>query len=338
MSLTIDLAAVTANWRALAALAPAARTGAVVKADAYGLGVGAVVPALAAAGVRDFFTFTAREGQEIRPLAGPEARIFVMEGHVPGAPLEGLIPCLVSAEQFFRDRATRPRGAFAVQLDTGMNRLGIRASDWAALRAEVLAARPVLLMSHLGSADEADSPQNARQLALFTAMTEGAGVPRSLAATGGILRGPDWHFDLTRPGIGLYGGLPFAAAQPVVRLSLPVVQLHHLPPGESVGYGASWTTARPSRIATLSGGYADGIMRRLGAAGLRLWAGDRPCPVVGRISMDTLAVDVTDLPEVPPALDLIGPHQDIEAVARLAGTIGYEVLTSLGRRWPRSYV
>lgn len=337
MTLQIDLSAVVANWRALAALAPAARTGAVVKADAYGLGVAAVVPALAAAGVRDFFTFTAGEGQQVRPLAGAEARVFVMEGHVPGAPLDGLIPCLVSAEQFFRHRTTRPRGPFAVQLDSGMNRLGIRAGDWAALRGEVLAAGPVLLMSHLASADEPDSPQNARQLGQFTSMTEGAGVPRSLSATGGILRGREWHFDLTRPGIGLYGGLPFAEAQPVVRLSLPVMQIHHLPPGESVGYGASWTTARPSRIATLSGGYADGIMRRLGAAGLKLWAGDRACPVVGRISMDTMAVDVTDLPEVPPSLDLIGPRQDIEAVARLAGTIGYEVLTSLGHRWPRSY-
>lgn len=337
MSLTIDLAALTANWRALAAHAPAARTGAVVKADAYGLGVGRVVPALAAAGVRDFFTFTAAEGQEIRPLAGSEARIFVMEGHVPGAPLDGLIPCLVSAEQFFRHRTTRPRDPFAVQLDTGMNRLGLRAPEWAALRGEVLAAGPVLLMSHLHSADEPDPAPSESQRARFAAMTEGAGVPRSLSATGGILRGPAFHFDLTRPGIGLYGGLPFAEARPVVRLSLPVLQVHHLPPGEGVGYGASWTAARPSRVATLSGGYADGIMRRLGASGLRLWAGDRPCPVVGRISMDTLAVDVTDLPDVPPSLDLIGPHQDIEAVARLAGTIGYEVLTSLGRRWPRSY-
>lgn len=337
MSLHIDLSAVVANWSALAALAPAARTGAVVKADAYGLGAAAVVPALAAAGARDFFTFTAGEGQAIRPLVGPDARIFVMEGHVPGAPLDGLIPCLVSPEQFFRDRVTRPGAPFAVQLDTGMNRLGIRPADWAALRGEVLAAGPVLLMSHLASADEPDSPQSDRQLAVFSTMTEGAGVPRSLAATGGILRGPAFHFDVTRPGVGLYGALPFAEARPVVRLSLPVIQVHRLQPGDAVGYGASWTAARPSRIATLGGGYADGIMRRLAPAGLRLWAGDRACPVIGRISMDTLAVDVTDLPDVPPELELIGAHQSVDALAAQAGTIGYEVLTSLGRRWQRSY-
>lgn len=337
MSLCIDLSAITANWRALAALAPGARTGAVVKADAYGLGVGAVVPALVDAGVRDFFTFTAAEGQAIRPLVGTGARIFVMEGHVPGAPLDGLIPCLVSAEQFFRDRTTRPRGPFAVQLDTGMNRLGIRPADWAALRGEVLAAGPALLMSHLYSADEPDPAPSERQRALFASMTEGAGVPRSLAATGGILRGPAYHFDLIRPGIGLYGALPYAEARPVVRLSLPVLQVHHLRPGDSVGYGASWAAARPSRIATMGGGYADGIMRRLSGAGLRLWAGGRACPVVGRISMDSMAVDVTDLADVPPALELIGPHQSVDALAAQAGTIGYEVLTSLGHRWPRSY-
>lgn len=337
MSLSIDLSAISANWRALAALAPGARTGAVVKADAYGLGVAPVVPALTAAGVREFFTFTAREGQAIRPLAGPGARIFVMEGHVPGAPLDGLIPCLVSAEQFFRDRTVRPRGPFAIQLDTGMNRLGIRPADWAALRGEVLAAGPELLMSHLASADEPGSPQSDRQLALFASMTAGASVARSLAATGGILRGNAFHFDLTRPGVGLYGALPFAEAQPVVRLSLPVIQIHHLRPGEQVGYGATWTATRPSRIATLGGGYADGIMRRLTGTGLRLWAGERACPVVGRISMDSMAADVTDLPEVPPAMELIGPHQSVDALARQAGTIGYEVLTSLGRRWPRSY-
>ena len=343
MGLTIDLAAVVANWKALAGRAPGARTAAVVKADAYGLGAAMVAPALYAAGARDFFVAQAAEGRAIRPLLGPDARIFVLSGHMPGQDLTGLIPVLNSAEQFFRDRALRPRGAFAIQLDTGMNRLGLEPAEWAAVRSEALSARtdqgtgPALVMSHLMCADEPGHAANAAQLRAFREMTEGVGAPRSLAATGGILLGPDYHFDLTRPGIGLYGGEPFAEARPVVGLSLEVIQTRSLSAGEAVGYGCAWTATRPSRIATVSAGYADGLPRALSGSGLLLWAGDRSAPVVGRVSMDLITVDVTDLPDVPDRLDILNARQGVDAVARLAGTIGYEILTSLGRRYAREY-
>ena len=344
MGLTIDLAAIAANWRALAAKAPGARPGAVVKADAYGLGAVQVAPALYAAGARDFFVALAAEGRAIRPVLPADARIFVLSGHMPGQDLTGLVPVLNSAEQFFRDRTLRPRGLFGIQLDSGMNRLGMEPAEWAALRSEALSATtaegtgPALVMSHLMCADEPDHPANAAQLAVFRAMTDGIAAPRSLAATGGILLDRDYHFDVTRPGIGLYGGAPFAEARPVVTLGLEVIQTRMVAPSEAVGYGCSWTARRPARIATVSAGYADGLLRSLSGQGAMLWAGDRAVPIVGRISMDLITVDVTDLPEVPPLLDILSPRQTIEDLAALAGTIGYEILTSLGPRYPREWV
>jgi alanine racemase len=343
MGLTIDLAAIAANWAALARRAPGARAGAVVKADAYGLGAARVAPALYDAGARDFFVAQAAEGRAIRRLLGPGARIFILSGHMPGEDLTGLIPVLNGPEQFFRDRALRPRDAFAIQLDSGMNRLGFEPAEWAAVRSEALSAHtdegtgPALVMSHLMCSDEPDHAANAAQLRAFREMTEGVSAPRSLAATGGILLGPEYHFDVTRPGIGLYGGEPFAEAQPVVTLSLEVIQTRSLNAGEAVGYGCTWTAPRPCRIATVSAGYADGLPRALSGKGLRLWAGERSVPVVGRVSMDLITVDMTDLPDVPETLEILNDRQGVDAVAALAGTIGYEILTSLGPRYPREY-
>ena len=178
---------------------------------------------------------------------------------------------------------------------------------------------------------------NAWQLGQFRQMTEGLGVPRSLSATGGILLGPDYHFDLTRPGVGLYGGQPFAESRPVARLSLPVIQLREVAAGEAVGYGCSWEAQTPARIATVASGYADGLHRVL-SNNAQLWSGDTPCPLVGRVSMDLITVDVTDLPEDPGYLTLLGPHQGVDRLAAAAGTIGYEVLTSLGNRYSRQYL
>ncbi|WP_294930412.1 alanine racemase [uncultured Paracoccus sp.] len=337
--LRIDLAAIAANWGALAGKAGAARAAAVVKADAYGLGAARVAPALYHAGARDFFVAIASEGRALRHCLPEDARILVLSGHMEGEDLTGLIPVLNSPAQFFRDRATRPGGTFAVQLDSGMNRLGFEPAEWAALRDEILATGPVLLMSHLACADEPDHPANRQQLQVFRQMTDGTGIPRSLAATGGILLGEDYHFDLVRPGVGLYGGLPFAQAQPVVELDLPVIQTRDLSPGESVGYGYTWSASRPARIATVAAGYADGLARALAAkGGLRLWTADGvACPVVGRISMDLITVDVTDLPKVPDTLSILNGRQGVDDLAELAGTIGYEILTSLGRRYPRAY-
>ncbi len=339
MGLQIDLAAIVANWKALAAKAPGARAAAVVKADGYGLGAVHVAPALYQAGARDFFVALASEGRAIRPYLADDARINVLSGHMEGADLTGLIPVLNSPEQFFRDRAMRPGRPFAVQLDTGMNRLGLEAPEWAAIRAEALAARPDFIMSHLACADEPAHPANAAQLAAFHAMTDGCGVPRSFAATGGILLGPDYHFDMIRPGVGMYGGQPFAEAQPVLRLSLPVIQTRIVQPGEFVGYSATWTASSQRRIATVAAGYADGILRSLSSpSGVQLFADGVACPVVGRVSMDLITVDVTGLADVPSALDLICPQQPIDKVADYAGTIGYEILTSLGARYPRTYL
>ena len=338
MGLLIDLGAVVANWKALAARAPGTRCAAVVKADAYGLGAAKVAPALYVAGAREFFVALAREGQALRPHLPKDATINVLSGHMEGADLTGIVPVLNSPAQFFRDRVLRPGQPFAIQLDSGMNRLGMEPAEWDAIRAEALAAKPRFIMSHLACADEPDHPANAAQLAAFRKMTAGcAGVPLSLSATGGILLGPDYHFDLVRPGIGLYGGLPFAEAQPTVRLSLRVIQTRDVAAGEFVGYGAGWRAERACRIATVDAGYADGVLRALSGKGANLYAGETGCPIVGRVSMDLITVDVSALAEVPAALDLICPAQPIDRLADLAGTIGYEILTSLRSRYDRTW-
>ncbi|SOB99581.1 alanine racemase [Rhodobacter maris] len=340
-SLRIDLDAVLANWRALDKMtASATETGAVVKADSYGLGAAHVARTLARAGARKFFVAAAEEGAAVRQALGEGPEIFVFSGHMAGdTEMIGdlaLTPMLNSLEQVTRHFEALPGAAFGVQLDTGMNRLGMEAAEWQAVAPSILGAGPKLIMSHLACADEPDHPMNASQLAAFRSMTEGLGVPRSLSATGGILLGADYHFDVTRPGIGLYGGLPWEGSQSVVTLSLPVVQIREVQAGETVGYSNSWTAPKDSRIATLSAGYADGLTRRF-SNNATLYFGAIPCPLVGRISMDLVTVDITDLAEVPKALDLICPQQGIDALAETVGTIGYEILTALGARYQRSY-
>lgn len=340
-TLSIDLDALAANWRALDRLSDSAtQTAAVVKADGYGLGVGPVAQALAEAGARRFFVAVAEEGAALRRALGPGPQICVLGGHMAGdAEIiggAGLTPMLNSLDQITRHFEALPGHPFGIQLDTGMNRLGMEADEWAAVAELVLPLGPELIMSHLACADDPDDPMNAQQLATFHALTDGTGVPRSLSATGGILLGPSYHFDLTRPGIGLYGGRPFEDARPVVRLSLPVIQTRTVEPGEAVGYGCTWTAQGPATIATLSGGYADGILRALSNA-TAFYAGEIACPIAGRVSMDLITVDVTHLPEIPTRLDLIGPAQGVDDIADQAGTIGYEVLTSLGNRYTRHY-
>ncbi|WP_149586774.1 alanine racemase [Tabrizicola flagellatus] len=340
-TLTIDLDAIAANWRALDRMSgPGVQTAAVVKADAYGLGVTRVARALARAGARRFFVALAEEGAAVRQALGPGPQIAVLSGHMAGdtemiQDLD-LTPMLNSLEQITRHLESLPGHPFGVQLDTGMNRLGVEPLEWQAVAPILVDAGPELLMSHLACADEPDHPLNEAQLRTFHEMTDGTGLPRSLAATGGILLGPRYHFDLTRPGIGLYGALPHAAAIPVVTLSLPVIQTREVAPGEAVGYGCTWVAERPSVIATVSGGYADGLHRALSGKA-QLWDGDTPCPLVGRVSMDLITVDITDLPEVPKSLDILGPNQGVDALAEVAGTIGYELLTALGARYSRRY-
>jgi len=217
-----------------------------------------------------------------------------------------------------------------------MNRLGLEPAEWEAVRDLTMRQGPLLVTSHLACADEPDHPMNQAQLLAFRDMTHGLGVPLSLAATGGTLLGADYHFDMTRPGIGLYGGMPFADAAAVVRLSLPVIQIRDVSAGEYVGYNCTWRAERETRLATVSAGYADGIHRALSNR-TQMFHGDQACPVVGRVSMDLITVDVTDLDHEPGALDLLSTMQTVDDLAGAAGTIGYEILTSMGPRYTRRY-
>ncbi|MEL6467165.1 MAG: alanine racemase [Pseudomonadota bacterium] len=339
-TLTIDLGAVVRNWRSLDALS-AGQTGAVVKANGYGLGAAEVGRALAAAGARHFFVATAEEGVALRTALGQGPAIFVFSGHMDGDTAHireaALTPLLNSVDQMLRHVEALPGHAFGIQLDTGMNRLGLEPAEWSAVRDIAVAQNPTLIISHLACADDPGHDMNIQQLEVFRGMTAGLDVPRSLAATGGTLLGAAYHFDMTRPGVGLYGGLPFVDAHPVVTLDLPVIQVRDVAQGETVGYGNTWKAPRDSRIATVSGGYADGLIRAMGPRAT-LFAGDMPCPVVGRVSMDLITADVTILREDPTALQLIGRHQSVDTVADAAGTIGYEILTALGARYRRTLV
>ena len=341
-TLTIDLDAIGANWRALDRMsAQGTQTAGVVKADGYGLSAPKVARALAEAGARRFFVALAQEGAAIRLALGPGPQINVLSGHMDGdASLIrdlDLTPMINSIDQLTRHLDALPDHAFGVQLDTGMSRLGMSLAEWDAVREIVLAASPELLMSHLACADEPNHTMNAAQLTLFHHMTDGTQVPRSLAATGGIILGQDYHFDLTRPGIGLYGGMPFDRATRVVSLSLPVIQTRVIDAGDVVGYGGSYQAAGPTKVATLLAGYADGLLRAMSNQAV-LWHKDHPCPLIGRVSMDLITVDISSLEDEPTTLDLLNPWQNIDDLAAMANTIGYEILTSLGSRYRKLYL
>lgn len=357
--LTIDLGAVADNWRALAARTHPAECAAVVKADAYGLGVAAVAPVLAAAGCSSFFVAHLDEAIALRDLLGAAPSVFVLNGIPPGTAAEfdahRLLPVLNSAGQVGEWRALaasreRPLAA-AIQVDTGMSRFGLSPDE-----VHALAARPDgfagiatrLVMSHLGCADEPAHPANESQRAAFAALRPFLpSAPASLAASFGIFLGRAFHLDMVRPGVALFGLPPTSSRpnpmRPVVRLQGRIVQTRRIPAGAFVGYGARFVARRASRIATVAVGYADGFLRAGGGHGVAfLPMGGPPLPIVGRISMDCLGVDVTDAPdevlEDGMALDLIGPHRPLEDAAAAAGTIGYEMLTALGHRYHRHYL
>lgn len=355
--LRIDLAAICANWRLLAGrLKPGCRAAAVVKADAYGLGAARVAPALLEAGCRRFLVATLDEGLALRPLL-PGAEIIVLNGPWPGT--EGdfaghaLIPVLNSPEQAaawagFAGAAGRPQPAM-LHIDTGMSRLGFRPDQAAALAADprrLAGLGLISVISHLACADQPDHPMNRRQLETFTAAAAGfSGLETSLAASSGIFLGPDWQADWTRPGAALYGLRPTAGvANPmaqVVRLQGRILQVRDVDGGDTVGYGATHRFARPGRLAIVAAGYADGLFRSLGNRGVGLLGGCR-VPLVGRVSMDLMAFDVTAAPAEAAlpggVIDLIGPGHTVDDLAADAGTIGYEVLTALGRRYHRDYI
>ncbi len=346
--LTVDLGAIVANWRRLAELAQPARCAAVVKADAYGLGLASVAPALAAAGCREFFVAHLAEGIALRRVLGGGPEIQVLHGPAPGSEAafaaNALIPVLNSAAQAEAWAANAAALPASLQLDTGMARLGVPQSEAAALAA--LAGLDVrLVLSHLACADAPAHPANAAQLAAFCELRKlWPQAEASLAASFGIFLGPAYHFDLVRPGAALYGIAPTAGPNPmraVVRLQAPVLQTRDLPAGAGVGYGHTWHATAPARVATLGIGYADGLPRSLSNRGAA-WLGERRLPIVGRVSMDSITVDASAVPAGALApgtlLDLIGPHCDVDALAEAAGSTGYELLTRLGDRFLRRHL
>lgn len=360
--LEVDLDALRANWCALRdRTAASVICAGVVKAEAYGLGLERVVRVLAAAGCTTFFTATLEEGRQIRAIAAA-ADIYILDGLLPGAAAHytdsGLRPALSScpeiAEWADHCDATGRMHPAAVHVDTGMNRLGLSLTELRARQTELAAMIGrfdlALVMSHLACADTPDHPLNRSQKTLFDeARTLLPPAPASLANSGGIFLGPDYHYDLVRPGIAVYGGrardgLP-NPMQPVVRLSGRILQIRELQADESIGYGATHVFKAPARTATISYGYADGYLRAISthpAPPPTVTIATRQAPLVGRISMDLVTADVSAIPpgeiERGGWAELIGNTVGIDDLADSAGTIGYEILTSLGRRVHRIYL
>lgn len=356
--LTIDTGAIAANWTMLAGLAPNAETGAVLKADAYGLGAAPVARVLARAGCRTFFVATVAEGVDLRSVL-PEARIFVLSGLWRGweaalADAE-LIPVLASVEQLAAFRAVGRTMPFALNFDTGMNRLGFDPDEAGALAA--MPEKPMLVLSHLACSDERHHALNRQQLESFQGVRRAfEGVESSLSSSGGIFLGGDYLCELTRPGIALYGGAAISGEpnpmHPVVKAEARILQIRHARAGDFVSYGASHRLTRDSRLAIVGAGYADGWHRALSGSGVPLrdarppgghaMIGGYKVPVLGRITMDLATFDITDIPEgalrAGDYVSLFGDGIALDEAAHSAGTISYELLTSLGNRYERRYL
>jgi len=336
--LHVNLAAIAENWQLLASkLKSPASCGAVVKANAYGTGVIPVSTALAKAGCTHFFVATLEEGIELR--AALKEKIYVFNGVAAGEEAEflhhNLIPMLNTPEQVERwEKVNKPS---ALHLDTGMCRLGLTLTDVKNLTHPPSSS---LIISHLACADEPQHPENQEQLQRFEEMAALLpATPKSLCNSSGIFLGGNYHFDLVRPGCALYGINPTPDApnpmQAVATLTAPVLQIRHLDRDESVGYDATYRAKKGTRIATIGLGYADGLFRSL-SNHMNLFIEGHKCPLVGRISMDMVMIDISSLPEslLKEGLraELLGPHQPVDVLAEQAGTIGYEVFTRLGRR------
>jgi alanine racemase len=347
--LSIDLGAVAANYRALASLVAPARCAAVVKADAYGLGVDRVAPVLAAAGCAHFFVAHLNEGVQLRALLGPVAAIYVLHGPTAGTEARfvqhDLVPVLNSLAQtegwIAAARARGVRLPAALQVDSGMGRLGMQPAEVAALPA--LSDLEVgLALSHLACADDPGHPANAAQLAAFRDLRRSLpDAPASLAASCAIFLGRRFHFDMVRPGAALYGLAPVRGRnpmRPVVRLRARVIQTRALGAGAPVGYGHAWRAAAPTTVATLAIGYADGYPR-LASTRSAAWLGDVRLPLAGRVSMDSTTLDASAAPGLQAGdwVDVIGRHCTADDLAAASATIGWEILTRLGRRFYRDY-
>src|SRR5947209_2364859 len=357
--LTIDLDAIVANWRKLEKTAVPAECAAVIKADAYGCGADPVARALARAGCKTFFVATLEEARAAR-AALPSAVIYVLDGFlqncgdayakIDARPVIGDLNELAEWDVFCRRSGWT--GGAAIHIDTGMNRLGLTLSEAQGIIPRINAGDHgiALVMSHLACAETLNHPLNARQLASFREIASlFSGVPASLSNSSGIFLGHQFQFELVRPGAALYGVNPTPEAenpmQQVVELKARIVQIRNLERGESVGYGGTWTSRRPTRLAIVAAGYADGYFRAAssndGTRGAEVIVAGQRCPIAGRISMDLMAVDITDLPHNAVRrghmVTLIGEGITVDELAHHFGTIGYEVLTSLGKRYARIY-
>jgi alanine racemase len=357
--LTIDLEAIEANWRALGRRITPAECAAVVKADAYGCGLEQVGTKLARAGCRTFFVADLMEARRLRSVA-PDAAIYVLNGLLPNTspvfaelnarPVIGSMVELAEWDAFCRTHDWR--GGSALHIDTGMNRLGISVDEAAALAPRIRAENHgiALLMSHLACAQQSENPLNAKQIALFREVRLlYRGIPSSLANSSGIFLGNPAHCDMVRPGVALYGANPCPGKsnpmRPVVELQVHILQIRNVGKGETVGYDAAWTARHATRIAVVAAGYADGLMRSASGTdevpGAEAIVAGKRCRVVGRISMDLTAIDIGSLPghavRRGDLVTLLGGEITVDDLADKSATIGYEVLTSLGRRYRRVY-
>ena len=358
--LTIDLVALKDNWRRLNTRAGKAECGAAVKGNAYGLGIAPVARALWEAGCRSFFVARPKEGEELRHLL-PEATIYILDGLFAGqaefyAKLN-LCPALICIEEAREwagfGRVYGRKLPCAIHVDTGINRLGFSVAEFESLLADRFTMEGLnvtLLMSHLACADDPPHPLNERQRQAFAAVRARLpGVAASLANSSGVFLGDGFTHDLVRPGIALYGGNPTPGVTnpmlPVAILEGAVLQLRDVAADDPVGYSATWTAQRPTRIAILGAGYKDGVPRALSSrqpgGPAQVFIGGRRCPVIGRISMDMMAIDITDLPHGAVGrgtrAEILGRHVGIDEAASWAGTISYELLTRLGSRYAMLY-
>jgi alanine racemase len=359
--LTIDLSALVANWRRLREMSHKAECAAVVKADAYGLGMERAAIALSRAGCKTFFVATIAEAVSLRGVL-PDATIYVLGGLLqdtaPLFQLHNLRPVLNSeaeVKEWVEYCASSGKALpAAIHVDSGMNRLGLSASEVDAIASVSSLWKTfelALIMSHLACSDEVGHPKNERQRKIFDALrSKLPSAPASLANSAGILLGRQHHYDLVRPGIAIYGGKtqqggsnPF---RPAITLFGRILQVRDVVAGETVGYGATRTLKHPTRIAVVAVGYADGIFRALSTSddeeGLSVFIGEYAAPILGRVSMDLITVDVTAVPESVARrgewVELIGPNVSAQAMAHHAGTIDYEILTNLGTRAFRRYI
>jgi len=356
--LEIHLDRIAGNYLSLQKrLVRGADCAAVVKADCYGLGVAEIVPEFYKANCRHFYVAHASEGLAVREaLNGKEAQVYAFHGATGLPPAEllenNIIPVLNSLGDIGQwsalARQSNKKLPAVIQIDTGMNRLGLSAADVEQLKNTIDLLGPLdvrYIMSHLACGDEPDHPKNQEQLTIFKKLTAQLGLPcrLSFANSGGIFLGTDYHFDQARPGCALYGIAPHTGRENpmlgVVTLKARILQTREVTAGETVGYGASYKASSPIKLATISVGYADGILRCIGEKGT-VAIGKQKCQIVGRVSMDTIIVDVTAVKPSPQAgdwMELIGSHQPVDDVGTMAGTIGEEIVTTLGKRYKRVY-